>query len=104
MYSPRPGTPAANSKQIDIKIKKDRLRALQTLLIRQQKTFNDSFVNKKIKVLFDRFGRHKNQYVGRSIYNQSVFIDNASDLTGLIKDVRIVNATNFALEGIINEQ
>ena len=104
MYSPRPGTPAANLKQIDIKIKKDRLSALQTLLKNQQKTFNDSFVNKKIKVLFERVGRHKNQYIGRSIYNQSVFMDSTSNLIGLIKYVRIINSTNFALEGTINEQ
>ena len=45
MYSPRPGTPAAKLKQIDLPTKKARLSALQSLLKEQQKKFNKSFVN-----------------------------------------------------------
>ena len=39
MYSSRPGTPAANLEQINLNVKKARLKALQTLLKEQQ---NDS--------------------------------------------------------------
>ena len=73
MFSPRPGTPAAKLEQINLNVKKARLNALQILLKEQQKSFNKSFVNKKIEVLFDRKGRNMNQYIGRSIYNQSTF-------------------------------
>ncbi len=104
MYSPRPGTPAANKKQINIEIKKARLYALQTLLKEQQKDYNKSFVNNKIEVLFDRQGRHSNQYIGRSVYNQSVFIESDCNLIGSIKKIRIKNSTDFALEGEINEK
>ena len=104
MYSPRPGTPAANKKQINIEIKKARLYALQTLLKEQQKDYNKSFVNNKIEILFDRQGRHSNQYIGRSVYNQSVFIESDRNLIGSIKKVRIKNSTDFALEGEINEK
>ena len=103
MYSPRPGTPAANLKQIDLNIKKSRLYKLQYLLKKQQKDFNKSFVNKKLEVLFDRIGRHKNQYIGRSIYNQSVFIKSNENLLGLIKNVNIKRSTDFALEAELNE-
>ena len=84
--------------------KKARLSALQSLLNEQQKIFNKSFVNSKIEVLFDRIGRQKNQYIGRSIYNQSVFIQNNSSMIGLIQKVRIKRSTDFALEGTLSEQ
>ena len=103
MYSPRPGTPAANLKQINLNVKKARLNALQSLLKEQQKSYNKSFVNKKIEVLFDRRGRHKNQYIGRSIYNQSVFIESHRNLIGSIQHVRIKRSTDFALEASLIE-
>ncbi len=103
MYSPRPGTPAADLEQIDLDVKKARLDALQALLKKQQKSFNNSFVNKKIEVIFDRKGRYKNQYIGRSIYNQSVFIESNKNLIGSIHKVQIKKSTDFALEARFNE-
>ncbi len=99
MYSPRPGTPASNYKQIDISIKKARLNALQSLTKSQQSSYNNSFVNKVAEVLFEKKGRYKNQYIGRSIYNQSVFVENEKNLIGQCRDVLITRSTNFALEG-----
>ena len=61
-------------------------------------------MSKKIEVLFDREGRHKHQYIGRSIYNQSVFIESKRNLIGSIQQVRINRSTNFALEACLNEQ
>jgi tRNA-2-methylthio-N6-dimethylallyladenosine synthase len=104
MYSPRPGTPAANLKQISMNIKKARLTALQSLIKKQQKFFNQSFINHKIEVLFDRHGKHKNQYTGRSIYNQSVFINSNINLIGSIQEVHVKRSTDFAIEGILSEQ
>ncbi len=103
MYSPRPGTPAANLQQIPLPIKKARLSALQSLLKQQQKNYNKSFLNKKIEVLFEKEGNNENQYIGRSIYNQSVFINSNKSLIGQIKDINVHNVTDFALEGIISE-
>ena len=73
------------------------------LLKKPQRYYNKNFVNKKIEVLFDRKGRHKNQYIGRSIYNQSVFIENKKNLIGSIKKVQIKKSTDFALEAILSE-
>ena len=53
--------------------KKARLSALQSLLKEQQKKFNKSFVGSNMEILFEKKGRYQNQYIGRSIYNQSVF-------------------------------
>jgi len=99
MFSPRPGTPASKLKEIDLSIKKTRLNALQSLLKEQQKNYNKSFVNNDLEILFDRRGRHKNQYIGRTIYNQSVFVNSVSNLIGKILNVKIIRSTDFALEG-----
>jgi len=98
MFSPRPGTPAFKLKDIDKSIKKARLSAIQSLLKEQQADYNKSFVGKNLEVLFDRKGRHKNQYIGRSIYNQSVFISSDKSLIGKTHEVKIINSTNFSLE------
>ena len=99
MFSSRPGTPASKFKKVDLSIKKARLSALQSLLKEQQKNYNKSFVNSALETLFDRKGRHKDQYIGRSIYNQSVFVNSVSNLIGKKLNVKIVRSTDFALEG-----
>ena len=98
IYSPRPGTPAQNKDNISISDKKARLSALQSLLTQQQINFNKSFVNKGMEVLFEKVGRHKDQFIGRTIYNQSTFINSKKDLLNQIMNVKITNSTNFALE------
>ena len=99
MFSSRPGTPASKLKEVDLSIKKARLSALQSQLKEQQKNYNKSFVNSSLEILFDRKGRHKNQYIGRSIYNQSVFVNSVSNLIGKKLNVKIIRSTYFALEG-----
>lgn len=98
MFSPRPGTPAFKLVDIDKKIKKARLSALQSLLKQQQINYNKSFVGKNIEILFDRKGRHENQYIGRSIYNQSVFVNSTENQIGKIQQAKILRSTDFALE------
>ena len=98
IYSPRPGTPAQNKDNISFLDKKARLSALQSLLTQQQINFNKSFVNKGMEVLFEKIGRHKDQFIGRTIYNQSTFINSKKDLLNQIMNVKITNSTNFALE------
>ncbi len=101
MYSQRPGTPAQKKDNVPIADKKARLSALQSLLKEQQKKFNKSFIGKNMEILFEKRGRHQDQYIGRSIYNQSVFTKSDSDLINTIKKVKILNSTDFALESSI---
>ena len=101
IYSPRPGTPSYKIKNIDKEIKKARLSALQSLLKEQQIKYNKSFVGKNIEVLFDRKGRYENQFIGRSQYNQSIFINSKDNLIGKIINVSIIRSTDFALEAIL---
>ena len=101
MYSQRPGTPAQKKDNVSIAEKKARLSALQSLLKDQQKTFNKSFIGKKMEILFEKNGRYQNQYIGRSIYNQSVFAKSELGLINSIKNVKILNSTDFALESSV---
>ena len=98
IYSPRPGTPAQHKDNIELNTKKARLSALQSLLNQQQKNFNNSFINRNMEVLFEKKGRHENQYIGRTIYNQSAFINSNKNILNKILNVKISNSTNFALE------
>ncbi|MBG77354.1 MAG: tRNA-2-methylthio-N(6)-dimethylallyladenosine synthase [Alphaproteobacteria bacterium MarineAlpha5_Bin12] len=98
IYSPRPGTPATEIKDNNnLLIKKARLLALQTLLKKQQDDYNKLFVGKKLNVLIEKKGRNSNQFVGRSIYNQSVFMNSNTNIIGSIVKTKIINSTNFAL-------
>ena len=98
IYSPRPGTPAQHKDNIDHAVKKARLSALQSLLNEQQVKYNKSFLHKDLEVLFEKKGRHENQFIGRTIYNQSTFINSKEKLLNKILKVKITNSTNFALE------
>ena len=83
---------------IETAVKKARLSALQSLLTQQQIVYNKSFINKDVEVLFEKEGRNVNQYIGRTIYNQSTFINSKEQLINKILNVKIINSTNFALE------
>ncbi len=100
MYSQRLGTPAQKKDNIPLAEKKARLSALQSLLKNQQKNYNNSFIEKNMEILFEKKGRYKNQYIGRSIYNQSVFINSEKNLINKVENVNIVRSTNFALESV----
>ena len=51
-----------------------------------------------MEVLFEKEGRYKNQFIGRTIYNQSTFIESNEKILNKILKVKITNSTNFALE------
>ena len=72
-YSPRPGTPAADSAdQVPEDVKHERLLRLQRAIERRQTAFNAQFLGRSFDVLFERTGRHPGQIVGRSPYLQTV--------------------------------
>ena len=98
IYSPRPGTPAQYKDNIELNVKKARLSALQSLLTEHQANYNKSFINKDVEVLFEKKGRHENQFIGRTIYNQSTFINSKKNILNKIMRVKVINSTNFSLE------
>ena len=98
IYSPRPGTPAQHKDNIEIKVKKARLSALQSLLNEQQYEYNKTFLNTNMEVLFEKVGRHENQFIGRTIYNQSTFTNSKQKILNQVLNVKITNSTNYSLE------
>ena len=98
-YSPRPGTPAAEAPQVPEAVKAERLTELQSVLDRQQRIFNASFVGHTLPVLIDGRGRKPRQIVGRSPYMQAVHLHSEDTLMGSIVDVRIVGAGGNSLAG-----
>jgi tRNA-2-methylthio-N6-dimethylallyladenosine synthase len=103
-YSPRPGTPAAlASGQVPEQLKSDRLAALQQLLGRQQRNFNEACVGQIMMALLEKPGRNDGQIVGRSPYLQSVHVAAAREKIGEIVPTLISGASANSLSGSLAE-
>ena len=99
-YSPRPGTPAAEStKQISESEKSARLQELQALVHSQQTAFNAAMVGRTVPVLLEKPGRDPGQLVGRSPYLQSVHVQAETALIGTIVDTHISGVGTNSLSG-----
>lgn len=99
-YSPRPGTPAADSvEQVAEAVKSERLYRLQALLAEQQKDFNASKVGTEMTVLLERKGREPGQLVGKSPWLQAVQVDASEELIGEIVTVTIDSMGTNSLFG-----
>jgi tRNA-2-methylthio-N6-dimethylallyladenosine synthase len=103
-YSQRPGTPAATAEgQVPEQVKSDRLAALQLLLGRQQRNFNEACVGQILSVLLEKPGRHDGQIVGRTPYLQSVHVAAAKERIGEIVPALIFGASANSLSGSLVE-
>lgn len=100
-YSARPGTPAASleGRQVDEKVKDERLQAVQQLLNAQQVAFNQTMIGRTLSVLFDRVGKLEGQLLGRSAYMQSVYVQAPARLMGQMVDVHVTGAFANSLSG-----
>ncbi len=99
-YSVRPGTPAAElDGQIGEACKGARLAVLQALLEEQRQAFNKACVGRRLKVLFDKPGRHAGQAIGRSPYMQAVFAEGPHSLIGAMAEVDIIGVGPNSLHG-----
>ena len=99
-YSPRPGTPAAESKkQVLEDVKSERLARLQNLVSDQQSAFNQTCVGLTLPVLIEKPGRQEGQMIGRSPYLQSVHLDIQSDALGQIVSAKILAVGPNSLSG-----
>ena len=101
IYSPRPGTPAAEMvDQVPDKVKNerfDRLLALQNEIAAEK---NQSMVGTTVRVLCDGVSKNnENVYSGRTDGNKIVFFEGCEGDTGRFVNVRIDRAEAFALYG-----
>ncbi len=102
-YSKRPGTPGSVFlNHLNEDLKKSRLYEVQELLRSQQLSFNEKTVNSTMKVLVLKKGKKKNQYIGRSPFNQSVYFKSRNEsMIGSFIDLNITEAFQNSLTGNI---
>ena len=99
IFSPRPGTVAADLKLTDKKISMDRLEKIQSQLYQNQMQVNKSFENKTINVLVENFTDDKTQVFGRSEYMTSVIFNGKKEDIGKIVPVKINKSNRTTLFG-----
>jgi tRNA-2-methylthio-N6-dimethylallyladenosine synthase len=99
IFSPRPGTVAADLKLTDKKISMDRLEKIQSQLYQNQMQLNKSFKNKTINVLVENFTDDKTQVFGRSEYMTSVIFNGKKEDIGKIVPVKINKSNRTTLFG-----
>jgi tRNA-2-methylthio-N6-dimethylallyladenosine synthase len=99
IFSPRPGTVAADLKLTEKKISMDRLEKIQSQLYENQMQVNKSFKNKTINVLVENFTDDKTQVFGRSEYMTSVIFNGKKEDIGKIVPVKINKSNRTTLFG-----
>ncbi len=105
MYSPRPGTPAAEmGGQVAEEQKSERLQRLQAVITRDQRSFLAGFVGRTLDVLLEKPGRLPGQLVGRSPYLHAVQVMAPASLIGSIHRVTITEVGSNSLFGTLAER
>ena len=104
IFSPRPGTVAADLKLIDKKISFKRLEKIQNLLFENQIAMNKSLENQILNVLVENLTENKAQAFGRSEYMTSVIFNGKKEDIGKVVPVKIKQSNRSTLFGekIIN--
>ncbi len=104
VFSPRPGTVAANLPLIDKKISIERLKIVQQKLFFNQFKINQSLENTTISVLVENRTDDKSKLFGRSEHMTSVLFSGSDDLIGKIVKVKIKRSNQNSLFGEIFKQ
>ena len=99
IFSPRPGTVAADLELIDKKISMERLEKIQSQLYDNQIFMNKSLEHKTINVLAENLTEDKTQVFGRSEYMTSVIFNGKEEDIGKIVPVKINKSNRSTLFG-----
>ena len=104
IFSPRPGTVAANLELIDRKISMNRLEKIQNLLFDNQISMNKSLENKTLNVLVENLTENETQVFGRTEYMTPVVFEGKKSDVGKIIPVKIKKSSRSSLLGeVINK-
>ena len=99
-YSPRPGTPAADMREMVPADEMDeRLARLQELIDSQQSAFNRASIGTTVDVLFERPARNPGQIVGRTAYLQPAHVMASETIVGQVLPVKIESLERYSLLG-----
>ena len=101
IFSPRPGTKAAEYQLINPEVSKERLIRTQNLLFKFQYETNRFFNNKDIEVLVENQMIKDNKLFGRNKYLNSVIIEGDKNYVGKLVKVNINKFNQNSLFGSI---
>ena len=104
VFSPRPGTPAANMKQVNREVAKQRLKVFQEKAAKIKMCYRENLFNKQSLVLFENKIENSDKYFGRDEYLNSVVVKSNEDLKGKIFEVKILNGNQSTLVGMIKKK
>ena len=100
-FSARPGTPAFNLEQIDLNDAKKRLIEFKKIAEDIKTSYRKTLIGKIAKVLFENKMKSGDRYFGRDEHFNSVIVESNEDLTGQIKNVKILEGNQNTLFGEI---
>lgn len=105
IYSPRPGTPAANlPDDTPLEVKKQRLQILQNRLLLNASRYSQSMIGTTQRILVTGFSKKdKNQLAGRTECNRVVNFEGAEQLIGQFVTLQITDALPNSLRGRLTE-
>ncbi|HAT1972127.1 tRNA (N6-isopentenyl adenosine(37)-C2)-methylthiotransferase MiaB [Legionella pneumophila serogroup 1] len=106
IYSPRPGTPAANlPDDTPMEVKKQRLQILQNRLLMNAARYSESMIGSTQKILVTGFSKKSSQQLsGRTECNRVINFDGPSHLIGQFIEVQISDALPNSLRGRLLEK
>ena len=101
IFSPRPGTKAAEYDLIDDDISKERLKVVQQLLFSHQLENNKLLNGTNVEVLIENKMKDQNKLFGRNKYLNSVIVENNENFVGKLVNVAIDSFNQNTLFGKI---
>ena len=104
IFSARPGTPSFKLKKIDDNVTKERLIIFQDLAKKTKTEYRKTLLSRTIPVLFENKTKENNQYFGRDECFNSIIAESNENITGKIKNVKIIKVSQNTLFGEINSK
>ena len=99
LFSPRPGTPAAEKNRNNIDVSKKRLERLQSNLEILNREYNENSLNKECEVLVENKLSNQSKYFGRTKYMTPVFFEAENCAPGMLINVKITSYNQNSLFG-----
>jgi len=103
IFSPRPGTVAADLELVDKKKSKERLEIIQKKLFENQINKNKSLEGKILNVLVENKMKDGIKLFGRTEYMTSVIFDGNTDYIGKVVQIEINSSNQNSLFGTLKE-
>jgi tRNA-2-methylthio-N6-dimethylallyladenosine synthase len=107
IFSPRPGTPAAELEDMPYEVKQNRLERLQTLVNEQAAAISASMVGSVQRILVERASvKNARELAGRTENNRWVNFVGPAEIVGRFADVLVTEPMRNSLRGrlVVGEQ